>query len=117
MTDYTQDEKVIHAYRQKSPVHRLLVNTSAGIGSIGATTNLFPSLTLGCGAVGNGSTSDNVGPKHLMNIRRVAHGIKDFDDLNAPELNENNESDESFNDKDELVRKVVKQVMKQLQDK
>src|SRR5690625_4673374 len=113
MTDYTQDEKVIHAYRQKSPVHRLLVNTSAGIGSIGATTNLFPSMTLGCGAIGNGSTSDNVGPQHLINIRRVAHGLKDFDDLQTENLEE---SEQKVEFSDDLVRKVVKQVMAELQE-
>jgi hypothetical protein len=49
-----------------------MVNTPASLGSVGATTRLFPSMTLGCGAPGGNSTSDNISPMHLMNIKRVA---------------------------------------------
>ncbi|MFT5881346.1 MAG: acetaldehyde dehydrogenase (acetylating), partial [Moritella sp.] len=41
--------------------------------AVGLSTNLFPSFTLGCGAVGGSSTSDNVTPKHLFDIRRIAY--------------------------------------------
>jgi hypothetical protein len=41
-------------------------------GSIGYSTNLFPAMTLGCGSPGGNITSDNIGPRHLMNIKRVA---------------------------------------------
>lgn len=41
-------------------------------GGIGATTGLFPALTLGCGAVGGSSSSNNISPLDLINIRRVA---------------------------------------------
>ncbi|HSC77877.1 MAG TPA: hypothetical protein VLB32_04880, partial [Candidatus Acidoferrales bacterium] len=44
----------------------------ASLGSVGATTRLFPSMTLGCGAPGGNITSDNISPKHLMNIKRIA---------------------------------------------
>jgi hypothetical protein len=53
-------------------VSRFLVNTPAALGGIGATTGLFPALTLGCGAVGGSSTSNNISPMDLINIRRVA---------------------------------------------
>ena len=39
-----------------------------------ATTGLFPALTLGCGAVGGSSSSNNISPMDLINIRRVAWG-------------------------------------------
>ena len=42
------------------------------LGGIGATTGLFPALTLGCGAVGGSSSSNNISPLDLINIRRVA---------------------------------------------
>jgi hypothetical protein len=48
------------------------VNTPAALGGIGATTGLFPALTLGCGAVGGSSSSNNISPMDLINIRRVA---------------------------------------------
>ena len=54
------------------PVSRFLVNTPAALGGIGATTALFPALTLGCGAVGGSSSSNNISPLDLINIRRVA---------------------------------------------
>jgi hypothetical protein len=48
---------------------------------VGATTNLAPALTLGCGAVGGSSTSDNVTPMHLINIRRVARNTGELASL------------------------------------
>ena len=54
------------------PAFRICVNTSAVHGSIGYSTNLFPAMTLGCGAPGGNITSDNIGPQHLMNIKRIA---------------------------------------------
>jgi len=45
---------------------------------VGLTTNLFPSMTLGCGSWGNNITSDNVGPQHLLNIKRLARGVRPF---------------------------------------
>ena len=48
------------------------MSTPAALGGIGATTKLFPALTLGCGAVGGSSSSNNISPMDLINIRRVA---------------------------------------------
>ena len=53
---------------------RFLVNTPSALGGIGAETGLFPALTLGCGAVGGSSSSDNISPMNLIDIRRVAWG-------------------------------------------
>ena len=50
------------------------MNTPAALGGIGLTTPLFPALTLGCGAVGGSSSSNNISPMDLINIRRVAWG-------------------------------------------
>ena len=86
MTIHSRNEAVIREFALKKNVSRLLVNTPAALGGIGASTNLFPSLTLGCGAVGGSSTSDNVGPMNLLNIRRAAYGVRETADLagNAP---------------------------------
>jgi len=52
------------------------VNTPAPQGSTGITTNIFPSMTLGCGAVAGNITSDNVGPLHLINVKRLAYVVR-----------------------------------------
>ena len=69
---HAQDEKVVEKFARQIPVSRFLVNTPAALGGIGATTGLFPALTLGCGAVGGSSSSNNISPMDLINIRRVA---------------------------------------------
>ncbi len=69
---HCNDIEVIRKFALKIPVSRFLVNTPAALGGIGATTQLFPALTLGCGAVGGSSTSNNISPLDLVNIRRVA---------------------------------------------
>ena len=68
------DEAVIRRFAERVPVSRFLVNTPAALGGIGASTGLFPALTLGCGAVGGSSSSNNISPLDLINIRRVAWG-------------------------------------------
>ena len=78
---HSQDESVIKEFALKKPVSRLLVNTNGSLGGVGATTGLAPALTLGCGAMGGSATSDNVGPLNLINIKRVAYGIKELADL------------------------------------
>ncbi len=69
---HAQDPAVIREYGLRMPAFRVVVNSPAPQGSIGATTNLFPAMTLGCGAAGGNITSDNIGPQHLINIKRVA---------------------------------------------
>jgi len=58
------------------PAMRVLVNTPAPQGSTGITTNVFPGMTLGCGAIAGNITSDNVGPQHLINIKRLAYVVR-----------------------------------------
>lgn len=73
---HTQNHDMVMEFAQK-PVFRILVNTGSTQGGVGASTGLAPSFTLGCGTWGGSATSDNVGPQHLINIKRVAYGIKD----------------------------------------
>ena len=81
MIIHSEDKAVIREFALKKPVSRLLVNTGGSLGGIGASTNLMPALTLGCGAVGGSSTSDNIGPANLFNIRRVAYGVRELEEL------------------------------------
>ena len=71
---HAEDEAVVRRFAAKIPVSRFLVNTPAALGGIGESTGLFPALTLGCGAVGGSSSSNNISPLDLINIRRVAWG-------------------------------------------
>ncbi|HBY63145.1 MAG TPA: hypothetical protein DEH78_25265 [Solibacterales bacterium] len=73
---HAKDEARIHEYAQRMPAYRVLVNTSSPQGSTGITTNIQPSMTLGCGAIAGNSTSDNVGPQHLINIKRLARSVR-----------------------------------------
>jgi hypothetical protein len=81
---HTRNQDVIRQFCLEKPVNRILINTPAALGGIGATTNITPALTLGCGAVGGGSSSDNVGPMNLLNIRKVGYGVRSIDELRAP---------------------------------
>ena len=74
---HAQDEKVIRKFGLQIPVSRFLVNTPAALGGIGAATGLFPALTLGCGAVGGSSSSNNISPLDLINVRRIAWDTRD----------------------------------------
>jgi acetaldehyde dehydrogenase (acetylating) len=69
---HATDEKVIMAFGLEKPVFRICVNTMGTLGSIGLTTNVMPSLTLGAGGIGGSITGDNVGVYHLFNIKRMA---------------------------------------------
>ncbi len=73
---HATDEAVIRRFALEIPVSRFLVNTPSSLGGVGYSTKLFPALTLGCGAVGGSSSSNNIGPLDLINIRRVAWGIE-----------------------------------------
>ncbi len=73
---YSKDDARILEYGKRMPAFRVLVNTPAPQGSTGITTNVFPSMTLGCGAMAGNITSDNVGPQHLINIKRIAYEVR-----------------------------------------
>src|SRR5579863_4880679 len=69
---HSQNPAAVKQFGLAVPAFRIAVNTSAVHGSIGYSTNLFPAMTLGCGSPGGNITSDNIGPQHLMNVKRVA---------------------------------------------
>lgn len=79
MAIHSKDEEVILQFALKKPVGRLLVNTPSSFGGMGATTNLFPAMTLGSGSAGFGITSDNVSPMNLIYTRKVGYGVRALD--------------------------------------
>ncbi|OFW09730.1 MAG: hypothetical protein A3H96_01315 [Acidobacteria bacterium RIFCSPLOWO2_02_FULL_67_36] len=73
MSIHSRNEDVILEFGLKKPAFRIVVNTPTTLGSIGFTTGLDPSMTLGCGGWGGNITSDNISPRHLLNIKRLAY--------------------------------------------
>ena len=73
MSIHSRNDDVILQFGLKKPAFRIIVNSPTTLGSIGLTTGLDPSMTLGCGGYGGNITSDNISPKHLLNIKRVAY--------------------------------------------
>ena len=78
---HAKDKDAVGRFCREIPVSRFMVNAPAAQGGIGAETKLFPALTLGCGTVGGSSSSENISPMHLVNIRKVAWGQRKEDDL------------------------------------
>ena len=63
-------------FGEQMPASRIVINSPTTHGAIGFSTDLSPSMTLGCGSWGGNVTSDNVSPIHLMDIKRVAFETK-----------------------------------------
>ena len=82
----TEEEK-INRFALRMKACRILVNTPSSHGGIGDLYNfrLAPSLTLGCGSWGGNSVSENVGVKHLLNIKQVAERRENMLWFRAPE--------------------------------
>jgi acetaldehyde dehydrogenase (acetylating) len=78
MAIHSTDEKIIMEFALRKPAMRVLVNTASSLGGVGGTTGLFPALTLGCGTYGGNIISDNLGPLHLVNRKRLAYGLRDM---------------------------------------
>lgn len=117
MAIHTTNEAVIEEFALRKPVSRLLVNTSATLGGIGATTNLFPAMTLGSGAVGGSSTSDNIAPQNLFNLRRIAWGVRELSDIRGTDVFEE-AIDETTNSadlsRDQLIDLLVERVLEKI---
>jgi acetaldehyde dehydrogenase (acetylating) len=76
MSIHSQNDAVILEFGLHKPAYRICVNTPTTHGSIGLTTGLDPAMTLGCGGFGGNITSDNISPRHLINIKRVAYELR-----------------------------------------
>ncbi|MBO0461817.1 MULTISPECIES: acetaldehyde dehydrogenase (acetylating) [Enterococcus] len=119
MCIHTENKEVVREFGLRKPVSRLLINTAGSLGGIGASTGLVPALTLGCGAVGGSSTSDNIGVENLFNVRRVAYGVTDLADIRqefgAGAQMPTQETNNQAGNKDELIDTLVAQVLARLQ--
>jgi acetaldehyde dehydrogenase (acetylating) len=75
---HCRDENIIMQFGLEKPAFRIVVNTMATLGAVGFTTNLDPSMTLATGGIGGGVYSDNIHVKHVLNIKRIAYGVRDW---------------------------------------
>ena len=76
MSIHSRNDAVILEFGLHKPAYRICVNTPTTHGSIGLTTGLDPAMTLGCGGFGGNITSDNISPRHLLNIKRLAYELR-----------------------------------------
>lgn len=109
---HANDTELVKRFGLRIPASRILINTPGALGGVGATTGLFPALTLGCGAVGGSSTSNNIGPMDLINIKRVAYGTKELEELRVGVPGqEGNCCEPSSYMIDEIVKKIMKELI------
>jgi acetaldehyde dehydrogenase (acetylating) len=76
---HSGNDEIIRAFALQKPAFRIVANTTATHGAVGFSTGLSPAMTLGCGAYGGNITSDNITPMHLINVKRLAYGIRPVD--------------------------------------
>ncbi len=114
---HARDEKVIMEYGLQKPVFRILVNTMATLGSVGGTTDLAPSMTLGSGGIGGAITGDNITTTHLLNIKRLAYQTTPppaaaLIDAHPHNGNHSATPAASTADVEKVVRAVIEEVLK-----
>jgi acetaldehyde dehydrogenase / alcohol dehydrogenase len=72
---YTRSAELMKRFGREIEASRILVNVPASFGCVGIGSGLIPSFTLGCGTFGGTSTTDNIGYKHLLNIKRLSQNF------------------------------------------
>ena len=85
---HSRDARTIMAYGAAVKVLRVSVNVGNSLGSAGALTNLSPTMTIGTGFYGRSSIGENLEPRHLINLMRVAYNADPsvpFDDFTGLE--------------------------------
>lgn len=120
---HSRDLEVIRQFACKKPVGRVLVNTPATLGSMGATTNLFPAMTLGSITSGAGMTADNVSPMNFIYVRKVGYGVRKAEEF----LKLTNRADKGYvavpegkngaEDAKALLKQILEALSKELDEK
>ncbi|PXV93608.1 acetaldehyde dehydrogenase [Lachnotalea glycerini] len=112
---HTQDERIVEYFSMRAPASRILVNTPSALGGIGGSTGLMPALTLGCGAIGGSATSENVGPMNLLNLRYVAFGLRELDQIRKDIPSKEDGALAMADINSVSVEKIVKKIIERLQ--
>jgi acyl-CoA reductase-like NAD-dependent aldehyde dehydrogenase len=77
---HSRTQALIDRFALEMPAGRILANSPSVQGVVGLTSGLEPSFVLGCGTFGGNSTTDNVGYRNLLNVKRLAHYVQPPDD-------------------------------------
>ena len=109
MSLHTENKNIVLEFTRK-PASRILVNTGSSMGGTGASTGLLPSFTLGCGTWGGSSISENLSPLHLVNVKKVAYGIKNCSTLAADDATFNHPEPVSYTHLDVYKRQSDRNV-------
>lgn len=111
---HTKDDKMVEYFAERMPASRIIINSPSALGGIGASTALMPALTLGCGAIGGSATSENVGPMNLLNLKHVAYGLREMEEIRGAAANEQNccgaEKKVSADKVDEIVAEIIARI-------
>ncbi len=78
---HAQDQSVLDAFFLEKPANRIIVNGPTSQGAVGYSTQLDPSVSLGCGPQAGNISSDNITARHLINIKRVAYTRRDWAEI------------------------------------
>ncbi len=81
MSIWATDPAALDAFFLEKPASRILANGPCSQGAVGFSTNLVPSMSLGCGPQAGNITSDNISARHLINLKRVAFPRRDWPEI------------------------------------
>ena len=111
---HTKDDRMVEYFAERMPASRIIINSPSVLGGIGASTALMPALTLGCGAIGGSATSENVGPMNLLNLKHVAYGLREMEEIRGAAAKEQNccgaEKKVSADKVDEIVAEIIARI-------
>ena len=111
---HTTDDRMVEYFAERMPASRIIINSPSALGGIGASTALMPALTLGCGAIGGSATSENVGPMNLLNLKHVAYGLREMEEIRGAAAKEQNccgaEKKVSADKVDEIVAEIIARI-------
>ena len=111
---HTKDDRMVEYFAERMPASRIIINSPSALGGIGASTALMPALTLGCGAIGGSATSENVGPMNLLNLKHVAYGLREMEEIRGAAAKEQNccgaEKKVSAEKVDEIVAEIIARI-------
>ena len=111
---HTKDDRMVEYFAERMPASRIIINSPSALGGIGASTALMPALTLGCGTIGGSATSENVGPMNLLNLKHVAYGLREMEEIRGAAAKEQNccgaEKKVSADKVDEIVAEIIARI-------
>lgn len=114
---HCRDENIVMQFGLEKPAFRILVNTLGTLGSIGFTTNLDPAMTLATGGIGGGVFGDNITVRHLMNVKRVAWGVRGWTGIDASQATGSAGGESGIEYTSSQLEEIVRRVMAELKFK